>query len=123
MNRSKTISEMSKIIEALGKHSDNAAVGVLEEIGTNSSDDSVREMTAKALINRNTNDSLRVVLVYKGKGIHDLSAGVATSAINSLMSLSDKSEAFKILDETINSENDQDVIAKAREVRELINRN
>ena len=62
--------EIEYIIEALGRHCDDSAVRVLEEIGTNSSDDLVRELTAKALISRNTHDSLRVVLISKGKGIH-----------------------------------------------------
>lgn len=123
MNKTRTISEISKIIEALGKHSDISAVGVLEEIGTNSSDDIVREMTATALINRNTNDSLRIVLINKGKGIHDLSPSVADAAINGLKALTDKSEAIKILEETISSENEESVITMAKAVREIISQN
>lgn len=123
MNKTKTINEISKIIEALGRHSDNSAVGVLEEIGTNSSDDLVRELTANALINRNTNDALRLVLIYKGKGIHDLSPTVADAAINSLKALTDKTEAVKILDETISSENEESIIIMAKAVREIISQN
>lgn len=120
MSRTRAISEMSKIIEALGRHSDSSAVSVLEEVGTNSSDDMIRELTANALIHRNTNDSLKVVLIYKGKGIHDLSANVAASAIDSLMSLSDKSEALRILDEAIRTHFDESIRMRACEVRDLI---
>jgi hypothetical protein len=123
MNKSRTISEISKIVEALGKHSDNSAVAVLEEIGTNSSDDLVRELTANALINRNTNDSLRIILINKGKGIHDMSPSVADAAINGLKALTDKSEAVKILDETISSENEESVITMAKAVKEIISQN
>jgi hypothetical protein len=120
MNKTRTLNEISKIIEALGRHADGSAVDVLEEIGTNSSDDMIRELTAKALISRNTIDSLRIVLVYKGKGIHDLSAEVAESAINSLKSLNDKSEVVRILDEAICTHSDDDVRLKASQVKDLI---
>ncbi|MDD3014121.1 MAG: hypothetical protein PHC34_10500 [Candidatus Gastranaerophilales bacterium] len=120
MNNTRTISEMSKIIEALGRHSDGSAVEVLEEIGTNSPEDIVRELTVNALISRNTYDSLKVVLINEGKGIHDLSATVAESAINSLKSLNDKSEVFKILDETINTHYDDLIKSKATFVKDLI---
>jgi len=123
MSKTRTVIEISKIIEALGRHSDGSAVEILEEVGTNSCDDIIRELTAKALINRNTNDSLKIVLVYKGKGIHDLSAEVAETSINSLKSLNDKSEAFKILSETINSDYDEAIKTKAKEVMEIISNN
>ena len=49
-----------------------------------------------------------------------LNANVAMAAINSLKSLSDKAEAVKILDDTINLNTDEDVKNKAKEVKELI---
>jgi len=120
MNNTRTMSELSKIIEALGRHSDGSAVDVLEEIGTNSSEDMIRELTAKALISRNTNDSLKIALIYEGKGIHDLSIQVAESAVDSLKSLNDKSEVFKILEETINSDINESIKSRAKQVKDLI---
>lgn len=45
---------ISNIIEALGKHSDEDSIRVLNEIGTNSSIDEIREKTAHALIRKNS---------------------------------------------------------------------
>lgn len=120
MNKTANLKEISNIIEALSRHADESAVQVLEELGTNSNDDLVREMTVQALIKRNTHDALRVALIYKGKGIHDMNASVVESAINSLKTLNDKSEALRILDDTINLHSDYDVKLQASFVKDQI---
>ncbi len=117
MNNNKRI---NNIIEALGKHEDMDSVRVLEEIGTNSSIDEVREMTAQALIRKNCPESLKVVIATEGKGINDLSARVAMSAINELLSLDDKSQALKVLDETMENAEKQEIKDTARSVKTLI---
>lgn len=117
MNNNK---RLNNIIEALGKHDDIESVRVLEEIGTNSSIDEVREMTAQALIRKNCPESLKVVIATEGKGINDLSARVAMSAINELLSLDDKTQALRILDETMESETKQEIKDTARSVKTLI---
>ena len=115
------IKKIKNIIQALGEHKDSqAAIDLLTEIGTNSADDEIREFTAQTLIKKNTHESLRVVLISKGKGINDLSARVAMSSINELLSLKDKSEAIKILDDTIKMHSDEDVRNTARSVRALM---
>ena len=115
------IKKIKNIIQALGEHKDSqAAIELLTEIGTNSADDEIREFTAQTLIKKNTHESLRVVLISKGKGINDLSARVAMSSINELLSLKDKSEAIKILDDTIKMHSDEDVRNTARSVRALM---
>ena len=116
----KNVQEVVNIIEALSRHSDSSSIAVLEEIGTNCDDDLVRELTTKALINRNTHDSLKIVLINKGKGIHDLNAMIVESAINSLRSLNDKAEAIRILDDTINLHSDEMVKQRAIMVRDSI---
>ena len=109
------------IIQALGEHKDSqAAIDILTELGTNSPDDEIREFTAQTLIKKNTHESLRVVLISKGKGINDLSARVAMASINELLSLKDKSEAIKILDDTIKLHSEEDVRNTARSVRALM---
>ena len=115
-----TSKKVCRLIEALGKHEDNASVAVLEELGTNSSDDEIRELTAQALIKRNSHDSLKVVILNKGKGINDLSAKVAMSSINELLNLKDKKEAIKILEDTIEMHSDKEVRDTARSVRALM---
>ena len=57
-----------KIIEALGRHEDDASIDVLEDLGPNSSREEVREETAKALIRKNNEKALRIVIANKGKG-------------------------------------------------------
>ena len=57
-----------KIIEALGRHEDEASIDVLEDLGTNSSREDVREETAKALVRKNNEKALRIVVANKGKG-------------------------------------------------------
>ena len=113
--------KIKNIIKALAQHQDSqAAIDILTELGTNSADDEIREMTAQALIQKNTHESLRVVLISKGKGINDLSARVAMASINELLSLKDKAEAIKILDDTIKMHSEEDVRNTARSVRALM---
>lgn len=113
--------KIRNIIQALGEHQDSqSAIELLTELGTNSPDDEIREFTAQTLIKKNTHESLRVVLISKGKGINDLSARVAMASINELLSLKDKSEAIKILDDTIKLHSEEDVRNTARSVRALM---
>ncbi len=113
--------KIKNIIKALGEHKDSkAAIELLTELGTNSADDEIRELTAQTLIQKNTHESLRVVLISKGKGINDLSARVAMASINELLSLKDKTEAIKILDDTIKMHSEEDVRNTARSVRALM---
>ncbi len=113
--------KIRNIIQALGEHKDSQdAINLLTELGTNSPDDEIRELTAQTLIRKNTHESLRVVLISKGKGINDLSARVAMASINELLSLKDKSEAIKILDDTIKMHSEEDVRNTARSVRALM---
>ena len=113
--------KIRNIIQALGEHQDSqSAIELLTELGTNSPDDEIREFTAQTLIKKNTHESLRVVLISKGKGINDLSARVAMASINELLSLKDKAEAIKILDDTIKMHSEEDVRNTARSVRALM---
>jgi hypothetical protein len=115
------INKIKNIIQALSEHEDSQkAIELLTEMGTNSPDDEIREMTAQALIKKNTHESLRVVLIAKGKGINDLSARVAMASINELLALKDKTEAIKILDDTIKMHSEEDVRNTARSVRALM---
>lgn len=111
---------LSNIIEALSKHQDNAAVGVLEDVGTNCPNDEIRRLTAKALIDRNTRDSLAVVIQKKGKGINDLNTSVAMSTINELLALKDKSEVLKVLEEAEETCDDESIKETARSVKALM---
>jgi len=114
-------SRVNNIIEALSKHEDaQQAIRILNEVGTNSPIDEVREKTIQALIKRNTHDSLKIALIEKGKGIHDLSTRVAMSAINEVLALEDKTEAIKILEDTMNMHSDETVRDTARSVRALV---
>lgn len=113
--------KIRNIIQALGEHNDSeAAIELLTEMGTNSADDEIRELTAQTLIRKNTHESLRVVLISQGKGINDLSARVAMASINELLALKDKTEAIKILDDTIKMHSEEDVRNTARSVRALM---
>lgn len=115
-----SLKKVSNIIEALGKHEDNDAVRILTDLGTNHSSDEVREMTARALIKRNSREALEVVIKNKGKGINDLSARVAMTAINELLALKEKEKAIEVLEETLNSEAEQEVQDTARSVKALM---
>lgn len=114
------IAKIEHIIEALGAHKDPKSIEVLERLGTNSPDDTVRELTAKALTCKNTHDSLVVLVVNKGKGINDLSPKVAMNSVNEILSLDDKTEVVKILDDTMNLHSDEEVRETARSVKALI---
>lgn len=117
----KTINKIDNIIEALARHEDPKSVSVLEEVGTNSEIDEIREKTAHALIRKNTPESLRVVVGSEGKGINDLSARVAMSSINEILSLNDKTEVLNVLENTMNSEScKQEIKDTARSVKALI---
>lgn len=115
------IDKIKNIIKSLGEHKDSeAAIQLLTKMGTNSQDDEIREITAQTLIRKNTHDSLKVMLLSKGKGINDLSARVAMASINELLALKDKKEAIKILDDTIKMHSDEEVRNTARSVRALM---
>jgi len=122
MNKTtKTYNRVSDIIDSLTINPNPDAVAVLEEIGTNSSIDEVREMTARALVKRNEPTSLSVVITQRGKGINDMSTVVAMSTINCLLSLEDKEEAMKVLENTISDEGiEEDVRENARSVKALM---
>lgn len=109
-----------KIIDALRDHKDNNSIRVLEEIGTNSPDNEVREYTSRALVKKNIHDSLKIVIINKGKGINDMSPSVAMSTINEILALKDKTEVIKILDDTINMHSDETVKENARSVKSLL---
>lgn len=111
---------VKNIIEALGKHTDSESIAVLNELGTNCPIDEIRELTSKALIRKNTHDALEVVIVNKGKGINDMSARVAMTAINELLALKDKQEAIKILEDTISLHSEKEVQDTARSVKALM---
>ena len=115
------MSNALKIIEALGRHEDAEAISVLRDLGTNSPRDDVREETAKALIRRNSEESLRIVVSNQGKGINDLNAKVALSTVSSLLELQDKTELMTILNETIDGDNEETIKETARSLRALIN--
>ena len=121
MRNNKNFNKVSNIIESLTINPNPDSVAVLEEIGTNSSIDEVRELTSRALVKRNEHDSLSVVISNRGKGINDMSTVVAMSTINELLSLENKEEAMKILENTISSESfDEEVKENARSVKALM---
>lgn len=118
---SKNYMRVSDIIDSLTINPSSDAVAVLEEIGTNSSIDEIREMTALALVKRNEPASLSVVISHRGKGINDMSTVVAMSTINCLLSLEDKQEAMNVLERTISGEEfEEDVRENARAVKALM---
>lgn len=117
----KNFNKVSEIIESLTRNTNPDSVAVLEEIGTNSSIDEVRELTSRALVKRNEHDSLQVVISNRGKGINDMSTIVAMSTINELLSLENKEEAMRVLENTISSESfDEEVKENARSVKALM---
>lgn len=120
IKNSKNYTRVADIIESLTINPNPESVGVLEEIGTNSSIDEVRELTSKALVKRNEHDSLSVVITNKGKGINDLSTVVAMSTINELLSLENKEVAMGILENTISGEYEEEVKENARSVKALM---
>ena len=114
---------VEKIIDSLEKHEDLESIAVLEELGTNSPDNEVRELTSRALVRKNVHDSLKVVIINKGKGINDLSPVVAMSTVNEILALKDKTEVIKILDDTINLNTIDEVRDNARSVKSLLELN
>jgi hypothetical protein len=113
-------STIEKIIDALETHQDTESISVLEELGTNSADSEIRERTAKALVRKNVHDSLKVVIINEGKGINDMSPVVAMSTVNEILALEDKTEALKILDDTINMHSIEEVRENASSVKSLL---
>lgn len=112
--------KLQNIITSIAKDKDNEAVCVLERIGTNCSNDEVRRLTAKALVERNSEDALSVVISRPGKGINDLNTSVAMSTINELLALKDKERALKILGETEEISENENVKETARSVKALM---
>ena len=97
----KNMKHIANIINGLANRDDFESIEVLEEIGTNSAVDAIREMTVKALVRKNVPESLKIIIKYEGKGINDLSTGVAMSAINELLGLQNKAFAMEILEDTV----------------------
>lgn len=120
MTDKKTIKNVSNIIEGLGRNPNSEAISILEDVGTNSKIDEIREMTSRALVKRNESDSLKVVITNKGKGINDMSTVVAMSTINELLSLQDKSNAMRVLEDTVEMHSDEEVRDNARSVKALM---
>ena len=120
MTDKKIIKNVTNIIEGLGKNPNSESVAILEDIGTNSKVDAIRELTSRALVKRNEHDSLKVVITNKGKGINDMSTIVAMSTINELLSLEDKTEAMKVLEDTVEMHSDEEVRDNARSVNALM---
>lgn len=120
MTDKKTIKNVTNIIEGLGRNPNSEAISILEDVGTNSKIDEIREMTSRALVKRNESDSLKVVITNKGKGINDMSTVVAMSTINELLSLQDKSTAMKVLEDTVEMHSDEEVRDNARSVKALM---
>lgn len=121
IKNNKNFNKVSDIIESLTVNPNPDSVAVLEEIGTNSPIDEVRELTSKALVKRNEHDSLYVVISNRGKGINDMSTFVAMSTINELLSLENKQEAMNVLENTISNEGfDEEVKENARSVKALM---
>ncbi|MDR1168311.1 MAG: hypothetical protein LBK53_05410 [Heliobacteriaceae bacterium] len=116
----KVFKKVENIIEGLGMHQDPQSIGLLEEVGTNSSLDCVRELTSRALIKKNMPDALKIVIGNAGKGINDLSSIVAMSSINELLSLKDKTAAVDVLQDTIENHPDEQIRDNARSVKALI---
>ena len=116
----KSETRLSNIIEALSRHENEAAEEVLERIGTNCDNDEVRRVTAKALVHRNTYNSLAIVINKKGKGVNDLSTSVAMSTINEILSLKDTEQVLKVLAEAEENNSDEIIRETARSVKALI---
>ncbi len=120
MTDKKIVKNVTNIIEGLGMNENPESISILEDVGTNSKVDAIRELTSRALVKKNVHDSLKIVITNKGKGINDMSTVVAMSTINELLSLNDKSEAIKILEDTVNMHSDEEVRDNARSVKALM---
>ena len=120
MVEKRIVKDVTNIIDGLGRNENPETIAILEDVGTNSKIDAIREMTSRALVKKNMHDSLKVVITNKGKGINDMSTVVAMSTINELLSLNDKTEAMKILEETVDQHSDEEVRDNARSVKALM---
>lgn len=120
MVEKRIVKDVTNIIDGLGRNENPETIAILEDVGTNSKVDAIREMTSRALVKKNIHDSLSVVITNKGKGINDMSTVVAMSTINELLSLNDKTEAMKILEETVDQHSDEEVRDNARSVKALM---
>lgn len=116
----KIIKDVSNVIEGLRINEDPRSIALLEEVGTNSQVDEIREMTARALVKKNMPDALNVVITNKGKGINDMSTSVAMSTINELLTLEDKAFAMAILEDTVEHHDDEEVRDNARSIKALM---
>lgn len=116
----KNMKHIANIINGLAMHEDAESINVLNEIGTNSSVDAIREMTARALVRKNVVDSLSIVIKNEGKGINDLSTLVAMSTINELLSLKDKEVAMQVLEDAVANSESEMVRDNARSVKALM---
>lgn len=116
----KDLRKAKNIIDALCLKGSEESTRILEELGTNSSLDEIREHTARALARQNKHDSLSVIITNKGKGINDMSTVVAMSTINELLALENKEEAVKILTDTVEMHSDEEVRENARSVKALM---
>lgn len=112
--------KVQNIIESLGRSTDPESIEVLKDLGTNCANDEVRRLTAKALVNKNSSDSLEIVINEKGKGINDLNTSVAMSTINELLALKDKTEVIKLLGNIEEQHSDDEVRETARSVNALM---
>ena len=120
MTDKKIVKNVTNIIEGLRMNENPETISILEDVGTNSKVDAIREMTSRALVKKNVHDSLKIVITNKGKGINDLSTMVAMSTINELLGLKDKTEALKILTDTVEMHSDEEVRENARSVKALM---
>lgn len=116
----KNMKHIANIINGLALHQDMESIAVLNEIGTNSSVDAIREMTARALVRKNMVESLNIAILHEGKGINDLSTSVAMSTINELLSLQNKEIAMQVLEEAVASSEVEMVRDNARSVKALM---
>ena len=112
--------KLTNLINALARHEDPSSIEVLEKLGTNCENDEVRRITAKALIEKNSDESLSIVINNLGKGINDLSTNVAMSTINEILSLENKEQAIKILEDTQANHEEEAVRETANSVKALI---
>lgn len=112
--------KLKNVIEALSLHTDPQSIRVLEELGTNSPDDEIRALTARALVRKNSHEALELVILSKGKGINDLNTDVSLGTLNELLALKDKSEMMKVLDDTIEMHSDEEVRENAKSVKTLL---
>ncbi|MFI3300498.1 MAG: hypothetical protein R3Y28_03665 [Candidatus Gastranaerophilales bacterium] len=112
--------DVNNIIEGLRMNQDPRSIDMLEDVGTNSSVDAIRELTSRALVKKNEYEALKVVVMSKGKGINDMSTQVAMSTINELLSLADKTIAMSVLSEALSEEFDEEIRDNARSVRALM---